>query len=151
MLNQLSEPTGRWLKISLLLFLVFFFVKGESKSRTQSASFEVSRERGTFGTVDVTWSVTAGSGADPSLDVDPTYGHVMFSPGDTSKFITINSVADKVSIYFSRRLVIFLRTSNLRPRFEVKRLPSEEQMILDIYQDVSLLNHEKGRKLPFLF
>ncbi|XP_068693739.1 adhesion G-protein coupled receptor V1-like isoform X3 [Montipora foliosa] len=69
---------------------------GESKSSTQTASFEVSRERGTFGTVSVTWSVTAGSGADPSLDVDPTYGHVMFSPGDTSKFININSVADKI-------------------------------------------------------
>ena len=64
-----------------------------------TASFEVFREKGAFGTVHVSWNLTADSRGDPSLDVTPVSGRVTFSPGDTSKYITISSVPDMVSIY----------------------------------------------------
>lgn len=69
---------------------------GESKLSTESASFEVYREKGTFGRVSVLWNVTSSSGANPALDVSPVSGHVTFSPSERSTFINITSLPDKV-------------------------------------------------------
>ena len=69
---------------------------GESKLSTESASFEVFREKGTFGRVSVFWNVTSSSGANPALDVSPVSGFVTFSPSERSTFINITSLPDKV-------------------------------------------------------
>ena len=70
----------------------------ESKHNTESASFEVFRDRGTNGVVTVSWNITADSGADPSLDVSPASGEVTFSDKESSKFITVQSLPDNVSV-----------------------------------------------------
>lgn len=69
----------------------------ESKLNTESASFEVFRDKGTFGVVSVFWNITADNGANPSLDVSPVSGVVNFLAGDSSKFIIIHSLPDTVS------------------------------------------------------
>lgn len=70
----------------------------ESKHNTESASFEVFRDRGTFGVVTVFWNITADNGADPSLDLSPVSGKVTFSAGVSAEFITIQSLPDNVSV-----------------------------------------------------
>ena len=80
--------------------LSVFANPGESKLSTESASFEVFRDKGTFGAVSVFWNITADSGADPSLDISPVSGVVNFLAGDRSKFIIIRSLPDTVSIQF---------------------------------------------------
>ena len=71
---------------------------GESKHSTDSANFELFRDRGTFGVVSVAWNITANSGDDPAIDVSPVYGQVTFLGGESSKFITIYSLPDGVSV-----------------------------------------------------
>ena len=80
----------------------------ESKLNTESASFEVFRDKGTFGTVSVFWNITADNGANPSVDVSPVSGMVTFSAGDRSKFIIIRSLPDAVSIQFCLDIRYFI-------------------------------------------
>ena len=80
--------------------LSVFVNPDESKLNTESASFEVFRDKGTFGTVSVFWNITADNGANPSVDVSPVSGMVTFLAGDSSKFIIIRSLPDAVSIQF---------------------------------------------------
>ena len=75
-------------------FLVYL---DESKDNTESARFEVSRDKGTFGVVLVSWNITANNGGNPASDVSPVSGQVTFSAGENSKFITIESRLDNVS------------------------------------------------------
>ncbi|PFX17387.1 G-protein coupled receptor 98 [Stylophora pistillata] len=68
----------------------------ESKDNTESARFEVSRDKGTFGVVLVSWNITANNGGNPASDVSPVSGQVTFSAGENSKFITIESRLDNI-------------------------------------------------------
>ena len=79
---------------------LFFANPDESKINTESASFEVFRDKGTFGAVSVFWNITADNGANPSLDISPVSGVVNFLAGDSSKFLVIRSLPDTVSIQF---------------------------------------------------
>jgi len=82
-----------------MLHVPFYSVlPDESKLITESASFEVFRDKGTFSSVSVFWNITSDNGADPSLDVFPVSGMVTFLAGDSSKFIIISSLQDTVSI-----------------------------------------------------
>lgn len=90
--------------------LFVFANPDESKLNTESASFEVFRDKGTFGVVSVFWNITGDNGADPSPDVSPVSGKVTFLAGDSSKFIIIHSVPDSVSI-LSRYITYFILTT----------------------------------------
>jgi len=83
------------------MLLSVFLNPDESNLNTESASFEVFRDKGTFGAVSVFWNITAGNNADPSLDISPVSGMVSFSAGDSSKFLIIRSLPDSVSIQFN--------------------------------------------------
>ena len=95
------------------LHVVLFFsvYSDESETNTESARFEVFRNKGTFGVISVSWNITASNGGDPASDVSPVSGHVTFSAGENSKFITIESLPDNVSALFQT----YLCTSLLEP------------------------------------
>lgn len=83
------------------MLLSVFLNPDESSLNTESASFEVFRDKGTFGAVSVFWNITADNNADPSLDISPVSGMVSFSAGDSSEFLIIRSLPDSVSIQFN--------------------------------------------------
>ena len=61
-------------------------------------SFDVKRNRGTFGTVSVYWNVTSLSGARASLDILHLTGTVVFNPRESSKQLNIVVKPDQVSM-----------------------------------------------------
>ena len=83
------------------MLLSVFLNPDESNVNTESASFEVFRDKGTFGAVSVFWNITADNNADPSLDISPVSGMVSFSAGDSSEFLIIRSLPDSVSTLYS--------------------------------------------------
>ncbi|XP_075693474.1 adhesion G-protein coupled receptor V1 [Rhinoderma darwinii] len=56
------------------------------------AAFEVMRRRGSFGNINVTWTVSP----DSSSDVYPAHGVLHFKDGETMKTITISSSPDEI-------------------------------------------------------
>ena len=88
------------MKESIYTLCFFSVYSDESETNTESARFEVFRNKGTFGVVSVSWNITASNGGDPASDVSPVSGHVTFSAGENSKFITIESLPDNVSALF---------------------------------------------------
>ncbi|XP_056394317.1 adhesion G-protein coupled receptor V1 isoform X2 [Hyla sarda] len=56
------------------------------------AAFEVVRRQGSFGSINVTWTVSPSS----TLDVYPEHGILEFKDGETMKTITISSIPDEI-------------------------------------------------------
>ncbi|XP_069819007.1 adhesion G-protein coupled receptor V1 isoform X3 [Dendropsophus ebraccatus] len=63
----------------------------ESKGDIYYATFEVVRRQGSFGSINVTWTVSPNS----TSDVYPEYGILQFKDGETMKTITISSLPDE--------------------------------------------------------
>lgn len=73
----------------------------EAKGKNTTVNFEVQRNKGTFGTVDVSWVVL--SDTDAGLDIYPTSGILKFLEQQPARNISIYVLSDKVCSmkYFS--------------------------------------------------
>lgn len=62
------------------------------------AAFEVIRRQGSFGNINVTWTVSPNS----TPDVYPAHGILQFKDAETIKAIIISSSPDEVNVMFCK-------------------------------------------------
>ncbi|KAK3711287.1 hypothetical protein QZH41_015002 [Actinostola sp. cb2023] len=66
----------------------------EKKGRNTTVTFTVERQKGTFGSTNVSWVVLGGKR--PGLDLHPTQGVLRFSSSDSSKTIAVQVLHDVI-------------------------------------------------------